>query len=325
MKRNSLPDRTGFRKPARPRINIHWLLWFLLPGVLWLTACGGDNTTAAAGEPITPTLHPYFAPGQTTVSPEIVAATPITPTMSVLFAFLPSPTRKPLPTPRLTSTPTVTFTPTATPDAAATPSPTRPATSTPITTLPTNGRFDEIVIFDEALNENWSLSESWGITYTLTNEITVYTGTVAAAITPQEPFGAIFFTVNPDTSEEYLYEDVIGVSFWLNSGDEYLPLDEMAVTIMGSNDYPYWDEDDDSVELVEGVSFFSETRLYYLGLNDPLPPNQWVEVIVWLDQLPYDPVYTFITGIYIKNGDNFQETYFVDRLVLLTGGENPSP
>ncbi|MBK9055159.1 MAG: hypothetical protein IPL78_30960 [Chloroflexi bacterium] len=293
----------------------------MLPGVLWLTACGGNNAAASPSDPMTPTLHPYFQPDEPFVTPLPAPDGVITPTISTLFAFVPSPTSKPLPTPRPTSTPTVTFTPTATPDAAATPTATLPATSTPITHLPSDGRFDEIVIFDEELSENWSLSESWDITYTLTNEVTVYTGTVAAAITPEEPFGAIFFTVNPETSEEYLYEDVIGVSFWLNSGDEYLPLDEMAVTILGSNAYPYWDEDDDSVEQVEGERFFSETRLYYLGLNDPLPPNQWVEVIVWLDDLPYDPVYTFITGLYIKNGDNFLEPYFVDRVVLLTGGE----
>lgn len=317
-------DRRVAASPCRPsypyiRTPIH-LFCLLLPGLLWLTACGGNNAAASPSDPMTPTLHPYFQPDEPFATPLPPPAGVITPTISALFAFVPSPTAKPLPTPRPTSTPTVTFTPTATQDAAATPSPTRPATSTPIATLPSDGRFGEIVVYDETLDENWQLGESWGITYTLSHETTVYTGTVAAAITPQEPFGALFFTVSPDTTEEYLYEDILGVSFWLNSGDESLPLDEMAVTIMGSNAYPYWVKDDDSVELVEGEAFFSETRLYYLGLNDPLPPNQWVEVIVWLDQLPYDPDYTFITGIYIKNGDNFQEPYFVDRVVLLTGG-----
>lgn len=296
------------------QFTIHTSLLLLLCALL-LAGCGGEPA-AVAGEAVTPTLHPLLQGSQreTTVPPP---NTPITPTVSSLFAFVPASTAPPLPTRRPTSTPTATPLPSPTPPEEA-PS----GSATPIAALPGDGRFAEIIIYDDELDPNWTLGESWGITYTLTATAVVYSGEVAASVTPLEEFGAIFFTVAPQTQQEYLREDVLGVSLWLNSGDATLPLNEMAVTIVGSNALPYWDAADDSVELAEGEQFFSETRLYYLGLNQAIPPNQWVELIIWLDQLPYDPDYVYVTGIYLKNGDLFRDTYYVDRVVLLTGGES---
>ena len=294
---------------------IHTSLLLLLCALL-LAGCGGESV-AVAGEPVTPTLHPLLQ-GSTR---EITAVSPltagITPTVSSLFAFVPASTAPPLPTRRPTSTPTATPPPSPTPPEDA-----PPGSATPIAALPGDGRFAEIIIYDDELDPNWTLGESWGITYTLTATAVVYSGEVAASVTPLEAFGTVFFTVAPQTQQEYLREDVLGVSLWLNSGDATLPLDEMAVTVVGSNALPYWDAADDSVEQTEGEQFFSETRLYYLGLNEAIPPNQWVELIIWLDQLPYDPDYVYVTGIYLKNGDLFRDTYYVDRVALLMGGES---
>ncbi|MCA9935428.1 MAG: hypothetical protein KC415_15940, partial [Anaerolineales bacterium] len=270
----------------------------------------------------TPTIHPYFAGDGAVETAVPTPSGPYTPTISALFAFVPSPTPRPLPTRRPTSTPTMTPPPSPTPPPDETPQAEATAAPLAIAALPEDGRFNEIIIYDDELDPNWTLGESWGITYTLTETAVVYSGDVAASVTPLAEFGAVFFTVAPGALQEYLREDVLGVSLWLNSGDDYLPLDEMAVTILGSNATPYWTEDDDSVEQAEGESFFSETRLYYLGLNAEIPPNTWVEVIIWLDQLPYDPDYVYITGIYVKNGDVFQGTYYVDRVALLMGGES---
>jgi hypothetical protein len=72
------------------------------------------------------------------------------------------------------------------------------------------------------------------------------------------------------------------------------------VTVLGSNSYTYWVEDDISVKSIyEPV--FSETRLYYLGVNRTIPPNTWVKVELWLDERIYDPDYRYVTGFYIKN------------------------
>ncbi len=303
-----------------PSFTIHTSLLLLLCALL-LAGCGGEPA-AVAGEPMTPTLHPLFQGGQRETTAVPPPNTPITPTVSSLFAFVPASTAPPLPTRRPTSTPTATPPPSPTPPEDAPPEAATIVTATPIAALPSDGRFQEIIIYDDELDPNWTLGESWGITYTLTATAVVYSGEVAASVTPLEEFGAIFFTVAPQTQQEYLREDVLGVSLWLNSGDATLPLNEMAVTIVGSNALPYWDAADDSVELAEGEQFFSETRLYYLGLNQAIPPNQWVELIIWLDQLPYDPDYVYVTGIYLKNGDLFRDTYYVDRVVLLTGGES---
>ena len=287
---------------------------------LFIVACGsGEGVDARDQE--TPTVHPYFASDTAALTKTSTAVTneAIPPTISSLFSFVPSRTPAPLPTARPTSTAMVTPQPTATPALEAAGAETA-VSPTAISALPEDGRFQENMIFDDDLNPNWSLEESWGVSYDLDQSDVFYSGEKAAVITPAEEFGAIFFTVKEDTREEYLYQDILGVSLWLNSGDTYLPLDEMAITILGSNASPYWDENDDSVDLVEGESFFSETRLYYLGLNEDLPPNQWVEVIIWLDQLPYDPDYTYITGIYVKNGDRFTETYYIDRVAFLLEG-----
>jgi hypothetical protein len=135
--------------------------------------------------------------------------------------------------------------------------------------------------------------------------------------TPTEDFGSVFLTLKEGT-KPILYDDVLGVVFYINPGDETLYTDQMAVTIIGSNDYTYYRADDNSVTLDEGTSFFSETRLYYLGLNQAIPPMNWIEVIVWLDDLPYDPDYTYITGVYFKSGEGgVRNAIYLDDVALI--------
>ena len=64
---------------------------------------------------------------------------------------------------------------------------------------------------------------------------------------------------------------------------------------------------------------FSETRLYFLGINRDIPPETWVNVEVWLDDLQYDPIYEYVTGFYIKNDEGFGQTFYVDavRIIML--------
>ena len=50
-------------------------------------------------------------------------------------------------------------------------------------------------------------------------------------------------------------------------------------------------------------------------------PDTWVELVVWLDDLPYDPDYTYVTGLYLKNDKVFQQTVYVDRVALLIAPE----
>ena len=176
--------------------------------------------------------------------------------------------------------------------------------------------FTETLIYDEALDANWSLDHSLGMSYTLSDTTRPYTGAVALAITPLAPFGTLFFTVREGITDSFPYARVLGARFAINSGDDYLDTDQLAVTVLGSNAYPYWRADDGSVE-TSREQFFSETRLYYLDVNRSIPPNTWVEITVWLDSLPYDPEYEYVTGLYLKNDRGLSRTIYVDRVSLL--------
>ena len=54
------------------------------------------------------------------------------------------------------------------------------------------------------------------------------------------------------------------------------------------------------------------------GFNDAIPPDTWVQVEVWLDELLFDPEYKYVTGIYIKNGEDFRDTIWIDQVELVT-------
>ena len=136
----------------------------------------------------------------------------------------------------------------------------------------------------------------------------------------------MYFVVRQNADAVYYQDQVFGINFWLNSGDQVLLPDDLAITILGSNDYPYYVEDDQSA-YIEGEFPFSETRLYFLGFNSSIPPDTWVEVMIVPDELIYDPVYTYITGFYLKNDEGFYNTFYIDdiRIILLAPETNSEP
>ncbi len=157
------------------------------------------------------------------------------------------------------------------------------------------------------------------MTYFLTDTLHAYSGTVGLSVVPDQDLGRLFFTVRQDAKQSYGLDRVFGVSMWINSGSEALDPGNLSVTVVGSNDYSYWVADDQSVK-IDDRHFFSESRLYYLGINRPIPPNTWVEVVVWLDKLPYEPEYKNVTGIYIMNDRGFKREFHIDRVHLLMTG-----
>jgi hypothetical protein len=205
--------------------------------------------------------------------------------------------------------PTVTRAPTATRRPTRTPGPPAAQTSRA-------SQIAELVIYDETLAPDWSVDASWGIKLDLADSSHAYTGTVAAAVTPLEDYGALFFALKEGARASFPITNVIGVSLWINSGSGSLTPDDLAVTVIGSNDYTYWVKGDASVQLSDQRSF-SETRLRYLGITRTLAPEKWAEVVVRLDKLLYDPKYTYVTGVYVKNDQGFRQTYYVDRVALL--------
>jgi len=261
-------------------------------GLIWLiSGCVPATTpTDVTSVPMaTPTTFLFFAQtevaggAETAVSGDSTAV----PTVASLF------------TERNTPVPTFTYTP------FPTIAPLRPDFSSSDTITKT--------IFDDALNENWIILENTGMTFDAASEERVNSGQHAISFTPEVDFGALYFAVKPETNTTYPFNEVIGIDFWLNSGDDFLQLDELAIAVIGSNDYYYWVEGDDSVEFPAGETF-SETRLYFLGLNRSIPPDTWVEVYLPMDSLIYDPEYRFVTGFYLKNDEGFANTLYLDDI-----------
>jgi hypothetical protein len=171
-------------------------------------------------------------------------------------------------------------------------------------------------IFDDSLNADWTTDQSSGVQSAFTDLKHAYTGNVGIEVTPQEDFGTLFFTVEKGAKETYGLDRVLGVSVWINSGDQPLNPNDLSITVVGSNDYTYWVPGDKSVA-TDSTHFFSESRLYYLGVKNTVPPNTWVEAVVRLDKLPYEPDYKYVTGIYIKNDEWFRRTFYIDQVHLL--------
>ena len=187
---------------------------------------------------------------------------------------------------------------------------------------PTTQPLEEVSIFGDQVNGNWELKNSSGMSFYFAEHQVVSDGTVSAVITPTRDFGELFFTVHKKSQTVYLRERVLGVTFWLNGGPNGIRTSDLAVTVVGSNAYPYWVENDTSVTVTGRVTkdmpLFSETRLYYLGINRDIAPNTWVKVELWLDDLKFDPDYTYVTGIYIKNDAGFRGPFYIDQVNLVT-------
>lgn len=257
-----------------------------------------------------------FSPSQAASVSNALIAESVTPIPTVAPLFRTKGTGLPVSTPMLELTPVVAIQPTtevvSRTNAAI-------ATAQPIA-LP------EVLIYDDELNANWTTEQShntkvnlWDNTHwfqPLDPRLPINSGATAIVVSPQADYGTLFFTVRPESTTEYKRSEVVGVSFWLNSGSDILATDELAVAVIGSNQLPYWTPDDLSA-FPDDAGSFSETRLYFLEINRAIPADTWVNVVVWLNKLTYDPAYKYVTGFYIKNDLNFRNTYYVDRVALV--------
>jgi hypothetical protein len=188
------------------------------------------------------------------------------------------------------------------------------AETTPVA-RPTQPMITEEGVYDEELDPSWSLAHSWGMRYDLHGTAQVESGEVAMTITPQEDYGGLLFTLMPTSTLVYSRAEVVGLSFWLSS-DQFITPQDLAITVLGSNTYPYWVEGDDSAAPGQ-QEIFSETRLMYFDIQHDIPAGKWIEITVKLDKLGYDPLYTFVTGFYIKNDKDYRNPFYVDRVVML--------
>ena len=170
-------------------------------------------------------------------------------------------------------------------------------------------------VYADALDPEWGILADRGMDFTESTGTYVYQGEKALLVTPKKDFGALFFAVKSDNLISYPRDRVLGISFWINGGENSIETSDLAAAIIGSNDYSYYLADDQSAYITDDPPF-AETRLYFLGFTRSLPPKTWVKVQIWLADLIYDPYYKYVTGFYIKNDEGFYHPFYIDEVSL---------
>ncbi len=195
---------------------------------------------------------------------------------------------------------------------------TRPSTEAPLTSTSTLIPEVRFTIFNESLNNNWSLEKSYGMEYDPNSQIAAYQGRRSLELRPTEGYGKFSFTVKEGSEEVFLRDEVLALSFWVYSEEDFIDNQDLLVRVKGSNEYAYWVDDDNSVELTDpSRPLFPSTRLIYLGIQDTVPVGTWVNVEVWLDDLLFEPEYEYITGITIINDEDYDRTFYIDNVQLI--------
>lgn len=195
---------------------------------------------------------------------------------------------------------------------------TLPPTQTPLTVIKRQeSKTISVPIYSDGLNPDWEIVQNTEVSVSETGRPNTYEGRSALQVTPMQDFGQFSIRLKPDAKNFYLRSQVLALIFWVSGGPNYIATSDLAVSVVGSNRYRYWVADDNSVP-TDGLNPpFSETRLYFLGINNAIPPTTWVDIIIWLDDLIYDPDYRYVTSFYIKNDEGFESTYYVDEISLL--------
>jgi hypothetical protein len=179
----------------------------------------------------------------------------------------------------------------------------------------------EVLIYDDALASDWSLQHSFQTYIDLKSRGYVQRGRYAIKAQPQYTTGTLYFTLNKTDKEGFRRDQVQAIRFYLSGGPEPIGNDSLTVAVVGSNLYPYWVQNDNSVKIdgrvTDNQPVFSETRLSYLGINTAIPQKTYIEITVWLDSLLYDPLYTYVTGFYLKTDKQSVPTFYVDQVSLL--------
>ena len=237
---------------------------------------------------------------------------------------MPTPTTHPFFSPKTKTPPPPTKTPLP---------PTPPGIDTAIPPTPTLDLtgIEVITIYDDALDQDWAVAPSSGVVYQLQDERNAYTGRNSISFSPAKEGDSLLFRVRPDAARQFPRPDVLAISFWLYAEEDYIRFDDLNVTVLGSNDFPYWVRNDDSANT--DIPTFSQTRRYGLGLNTPIPPKTWINILVFLDQLVYDPnfdeqpvedpEYEYLTGFSIDYVTGFWNTVYIDDVAVFLLTETP--
>ena len=170
-------------------------------------------------------------------------------------------------------------------------------------------------IYDDTLNTPWRISTDR--TAFEFAENTAYSGDSSLRITPQDDFAAFLVVTDSEITAPYLRDDVIGFRFQLSGGRQPIDINALGIAVQGSNEQFFWSSEDSSA-LTEDIPSFSESRLFNFGITEEIPANEWGEVVVYLDDLIFDPTYEYFTGFYIKNDPAFSGPFYIDQIEIIT-------
>jgi hypothetical protein len=180
-----------------------------------------------------------------------------------------------------------------------------------------------VPIYTDQLLAGWSIEHDSKLQCGTTNQSFVYTGNSAILCSVIGEDAILRFSVGPEIQGGYPHARVAGLRFFLSSPREIIDFDALAVSMQGSNQQSYWSATDQSVH-IEGRDLdaadqplFSETPLYFLGVNRAIRPGEWVEVTLWLENQIYDPDYAYVTGFYLKTDKSLLSSFAVDKITLL--------
>lgn len=255
----------------------------------------------------------FFLVGCSRMSSMVMSTEPsgsyVAPTVSSIFEIQPSTTPRPTHDTTIASSMFLPPTPNATAINQAT-----------IAALDVD-QLKEVVVYDDSLASDWSLSQSFQTNINLYNKEYVYQGRYAIKVQPKFTTGTLYFTLNETAKQVFKRAQVLAVRFYLSGGAQPINNDTMTVAVIGSNKYSYWVKNDASVHIdgrtTDEQPLFSETRLFYLGVNTAIPSKTYVEVTNWLDSRAFDPLYTYLTGFYLKTDRDSVSTFYVDKVSVL--------
>ena len=205
-------------------------------------------------------------------------------------------------------------------------------TNTPMPTpVPTLGLETLENLYDDELHPNWEIVTN--AEYEISHDRNPYSGNASIIFTPTLGARTFMFTVKESADRAYRHDEIFGITFQVSSINNHIDLNEMAMTVVGSNEVPYWKMVDFSVENV-GIpnenwvgkedrisnwyaTIYPETLIAFLEVDRAIAPKIWTPVNNWLPARLLAPEYEYVTGFYLKTGTFFQGTVQIDDIRII--------